>query len=624
MTAGSAPGALIAELNEQYDARHRAFEDNFWATKMALQGCSTEALTRTKLDLDAFLSDAGHLKAVEAAISGGAATPGELKVLEIMRKTFETYVVDDARVAELKAQLTAIESELDAKRGSMRLGFEDPEKGFVECSSVRLRTEMRTNPDERIRKAAYEGLQGIGTFVVEDLCRMVKLRNEVARLSGFVDYYDMSVTQAEGFGKQKLFEMMDDLRGRTDGTMHKAREYLAKKSPLGEDALKPWNTGFSLAGETDRKMDPYFPFEDAVAVWGRSFAALRIGYRGATMNLDLLDRKGKYSNGFCHWPVCAYNRVDAEKGDKTWVPSVANFTSLASPTVVGSGNTALTTLLHEGGHAAHFANVVQDSPLFAQERPPFSVALAETQSMFLDSLADDAAWLGRYAKDREGRPVPWDLVEESIRAKHPYAVFDVRAMIAVPYFEKALYELPDAEVTPANVLALAERMEVEVQGGPAGRPLMSVPHILSDEASCYYHGYVLAEMAVRQTRAHFLAQGQIVDNPSIGPALAESYWRAGNSEPFLDLVVNLTGKPLSSDAWADALAVPLEDKVRAEKADYDAAVKTGPYAGPLDVLDMRVRLVHGDETISDSEVDGGFDAACAKFKEWVKAGKYNA
>jgi len=64
--------------------------------------------------------------------------------------------------------------------------------------------------------------------------------------------------------------------------------------------------------------------------------------------------------------------------------------------------------------------------------------------------------------------------------------------------------------------------------------------------------------------------------------------------------------------------------VRAEKADYDAAVKTGPYAGPLDVLDMRVRLVHGDETISDSEVDGGFDAACAKFKEWVKAGKYNA
>ena len=40
----------------------------------------------------------------------------------------------------------------------------------------------------------------------------------------------------------------------------------------------------------------------AVEQWGRSFAAMNIGYKGATMDLDLLDRKGKYSNGFCHWP----------------------------------------------------------------------------------------------------------------------------------------------------------------------------------------------------------------------------------------------------------------------------------------------------------------------------------
>ncbi len=32
--------------------------------------------------------------------------------------------------------------------------------------------------------------------------------------------------------------------------------------------------------------------------------------------------------------------------------------------------------------------------------------------------------------------------------------------------------------------ALADRIELEVQGGLAGRPLLSVPHIISDEASC--------------------------------------------------------------------------------------------------------------------------------------------
>jgi hypothetical protein len=79
-------------------------------------------------------------------------------------------------------------------------------------------------------------------------------------------------------------------------------------------------------------------------------------------------------------------------------------------------------------------------------------------------------------------------------------------MLAVPYFEKALYELPEDQLTAEHIQvgkrreiklmccpltelcvllqALADRIEFEVQGGLAGRPLLSVPHIISDEASC--------------------------------------------------------------------------------------------------------------------------------------------
>ena len=34
-----------------------------------------------------------------------------------------------------------------------------------------------------------------------------------------------------------------------------------------------------------------------------------------------------------------------------------------------------------------------------------------------------------------------------MRATHPYEVFELRSMLAVPYFEKALYELPDDQLT---------------------------------------------------------------------------------------------------------------------------------------------------------------------------------
>ena len=59
-------------------------------------------------------------------------------------------------------------------------------------------------------------------------------------------------------------------------------------------------------------------------------------------------------------------------------------------------------------------------PLFSQERAPTSVAYAENQSMFLDSLVGDAAWRARYCKDRSGNRLPWALHEEDVRATHPY------------------------------------------------------------------------------------------------------------------------------------------------------------------------------------------------------------
>ena len=160
------------------------------------------------------------------------------------------------------------------------------------------------------------------------------------------------------------------------------------------------------------------------------------------------------------------------------VPSRTNFTSLATPNQVGSGRTALVTLLHEGGHAAHFSGVLQRSPFFrravrgwergwkdgprcagrllgtlttgvsaahgrqastcppclhapprpaprpallrrSQERAPTSVAYAETQSMTLDSLAGDAAWLGRYGAPRGARspPAPSRLATAALEAQ---------------------------------------------------------------------------------------------------------------------------------------------------------------------------------------------------------------
>lgn len=70
---------------------------------------------------------------------------------------------------------------------------------------------------------------------------------------------------------------------------------------------------------------------------------------------------------------------------------------------------------------------------------------------------------------RDGKVIPWDLIKRGIEATHPYSVFMVRSMLAVPFFEKALYELPEDQVTPDHVTALADSIEKDVEGGLAGR-----------------------------------------------------------------------------------------------------------------------------------------------------------
>ena len=58
-------------------------------------------------------------------------------------------------------------------------------------------------------------------------------------------------------------------------------------------------------GKLLEDIDPYFSFGTSLERWGRSFAALGIQFRDAELTLDLVDRVGKYENGFMHGPELA-------------------------------------------------------------------------------------------------------------------------------------------------------------------------------------------------------------------------------------------------------------------------------------------------------------------------------
>jgi Zn-dependent oligopeptidase len=362
-----------------------------------------------------------------------------------------------------------------------------------------------------------------------------------------------------------------------------------------------------------RQLDAYLPFGLALRRWIDSFRRLGIQFRGATMQLDLLERAGKHQNGFCHGPVPSWI---TETG--RFVPAAINFTAEAKPDQVGSGLRAINTLFHEGGHAAHFANVVQNSPCFSQEYPPTSMAYAETQSMFCDQLLSDPDWLMRYAVSSDGRAIPRSLVLDRVATSQPMRAFDARSIAVVPYFESALYQMADEDLTPERVLALARETEVRVLGVESPRPLLAIPHLLNQESAASYQGYLLALMAVSQTRAHFLDEfGYLTDNPAIGPALSAHYWEPGNSVDHNRMLRGLTGEGFSARHLAeDCHATAEEACTRAEASMRAAEARRYPDAVPAS-LDAEIRIVHGDTVIADTSE--GEAAMCARFEGWVRA-----
>lgn len=604
------------QLNEEYLKLHMAKEDLFWASKMGLtdnaEECSKQ-FSQSEITLSSFIQDVKKLHELRAFKAQGGLTPDEEIVLDGWITFFEANVIESEEGRRYAAEAIEMEGALQYKRSVMGLGYIDPATGKkVEVTSTELSNMLTSDHDEARRKAAWEGLNSIGPFVLANgFIEVIKKRNQLARACGYEDYYEFKVQRTEGFSKKYLFELLDDLERRTRDANKKAVDAFAKEH--GENAILPWNFKFYRSGKLAEETDPYHPFEYAVERWVKSFAAMNIEYRSATLTLDLIDRKGKHENGFMHGPEPGFFR------DGKWNPARINFTANAIPNAVGSGVEALNTLFHEGGHAAHFSNILMNAPCFSQEFAPTSVAYAETQSMFLDAVISDADWLMKYAKNKKGESYPFELIERAAKEDQPFHPLMIRAMLGVCYAEKAFYEMTDAELTPENIQKVVLGIEQRLYHLPASsRPILAVPHILAGEASAYYHGYVLAEMAVRQTREYFLSKyGYISDNPNIGPELAEGYWKPGNSESFMSLVEKLTGKPFSADALVNWATRSTDDVIAEANKLVENAKKRDTTAQTTD-LKAVVKVIHGNETITKFS-NGDFTSANEAFKNWVVA-----
>ncbi|GKW15519.1 peptidase [Pectobacterium carotovorum subsp. carotovorum] len=604
-------------LNRDYLAVHQAKEELFWQLYMGTGNDEvSERFSAAESAYKRFISQPQrlaelrtHLATLEncqrdeqqQALSHG---------LQGWYRFFDCNVIEDPQAQALMDEIIAAESALYAKRKTYEMTHLDAKGERVPASLGELLTNQATNDTEAYRQTSQEALRALEQWLLQNgFPELISLRNRFARQMGYRNYFDYKVNKTERMTPEQLFAILDPFEEQTREANARSLKNLADEK--GEEALQPWNIRYASAGDVTRQLDPYFPFSASLERWVNSFKRLRIGFNGAEMQLDLLVRKGKYENGFMHGPVPPF----VQEGK--WVPARINFTSLAKPDQIGSGSSGINTLFHEGGHAAHFANIRQNAPCFSQEFPPTSMAYAETQSMFCDSLLGDADWLKRYAKNAQGETIPDELIRADISTQQPMRAFNERHILLVPYFEWQLYSWDDEARTPEAITKLARDTEQRILGiSGSPRPTLAIPHLLSMESACSYQGYLLALMAVEQTRSYFLQRdGYLTDNPAIGPDLAQHYWHPGNSVSHDDTLRSLTGEGFNPAYLAKACNLTVDEAwQQAEITMAKAAVRPQP-AADFD-LGAHIRVVDGSRVLADNEQSD--EKMCQDFAAFIE------
>ncbi|MBE8577549.1 MULTISPECIES: M3 family metallopeptidase [Vibrio] len=607
----------LNQLNQKYLATHKAKEDFFWDTYMGISD-DHDGSTLAQTQWTEFLSSAEQIAAIETQLAAideiqdPLEKESTLTGLNGWLATFRSHAIESEQSQKLKADLIKFEAELFEKKQNHVMTYVNETGDETEGSLPVLGSAVRSNGNEQVRLSAHQALLDLEQWLLANgFIELIKKRNQFAQSLGFKTFFDYSVVKTEQMTTEQLFTILDDFEARTRDNHLQSLANLAEQK--GENALQAHNFTYSFAGDVMNDLDPYVPFSKSLRRWIESFGRLNIEYSQATLKLDLLDRKGKYPNGFCHGPIPSFYDQD------TWVAAQVNFTSNAKPDQVGSGYDGINTLFHEGGHAAHFANVKMNAPCFSQEFAPTSMAYAETQSMFCDSLLNDADWLKQYALNADGQAVPDELIKAIIDNKQPFRAYQERSILVVPYFERALYELADEALTPEKITALARSSEKTILGlACSPRPLMAIPHLLSDEASCAYQGYLLAHMAVYQTRAYFTDKfGYLTDNPEIGPLLAKHYWHQGNSVNHNGTIESLTGEGFNAKYLADECNLSPEEAwaIEEQKIKQLSTRERAPVAD----LNAKISIVDGATELANN--DKSNHQMCDEFEQFI-VGQY--
>jgi peptidyl-dipeptidase A len=471
-------------------------------------------------------------KLTEIKVSGLISDTLMARELDVLYRSFLMAKEDTAKLNEMVRMQTAIEQ----KYGNFRTEVKGKKLSDNDVEDI-----LGNSKDVRQQEEAWIAQKKIGPVVADDIRKLVKLRNEVAKDLGFKNYHEMSLILSEEDPKTitNLFDELDSLTRDAFATAKgEIDEYFVKYYNLkSKDDLRPWNYQNRFFQEApkiyDLDLDKYYKDKNLETLTTNYYDGIGLPIDAMLKNSDLYEKPGKNQHAFT-------TDID-NKGD---VRVLCN---------IKPNSYWMNTMLHEFGHAVYDQNIDTALPFVLRE--PAQIFTTEAIAMMFGRFSSNPQWLKDMTgiSDEEKMKIA-DNCFKTLRLEQ--LVFSRWAQVMYN-FEKKMYDNPDQDL---NKLwwDLVEKYQLLKRPEGRNEPDWATKiHIAT--SPCYYHNYLLGELLASQLYYYIVANivksddyrfQSFAGNKEVGMFLKDKVFMPGSKYYWNDMIEKATGEKLTPKYYA--------------------------------------------------------------------------
>ncbi|NLN95749.1 MAG: M2 family metallopeptidase [Bacteroidales bacterium] len=447
---------------------------------------------------------------------------------------YNSYLYNQADISKLKEKIK-LETEIEQKYSNFRA-----EVGGKLIPDNEVENILKTSTNSSLLQEAWLAHKKIGPIVSEDVKKLARLRNEIAKELGFGNYHEMSLklSDQEPEDINRLFNELDSLTRNAFATLkNDIDEHLSKRYKIAKQDLMPWhyqNRFFQeapLIYEVD--LDKYYSNQNIEKLTRDFYHGIGLDIEDMLANSDMYEKPGKNQHAFC-------THIDGE-GD---VRVLCN---------IRPNYNWMNTCLHEFGHAVYDKYLDPSLPFVLRE--PAHTFTTEAIAMIFGRFASNPLWMrdmGIISDDEIEK-----IAEESFNNLRLEQLVFSRWSQVMYRFEKSFYENPEQDLN-ALWWNLAETYQLLRKPEGRNEPDWATKiHIAA--YPCYYHNYHLGELLASQLFYYITANviglqdfknQSFVNDPQIGMYLKEKVFMPGSRWYWNEMIEKATGEKLTAKYYS--------------------------------------------------------------------------